>query len=56
MRPSTRSRLRRFGAGCLLLALGGCSFLADEFTWIDCAAPGATVRGDKPTDGSLGRP
>ncbi|MFN7590164.1 MAG: hypothetical protein ACK501_16050 [Planctomycetota bacterium] len=56
MRPSTRSRLRRLAVGCLLLALGGCTFIADEFTWIDRAAPGATVQGDRPTDASLGRP
>lgn len=56
MRPSTRSRLRLLGVGCLLLALGGCSFLADEFTWIDGAAPGAVVQGDRPLDATLGRP
>lgn len=56
MRPSTRSRLRLLGVGCLLSALGGCSFLADEFTWIDRAAPEAVVQGDRPTDGTLGRP
>jgi hypothetical protein len=56
MRPSTRSRLRLLGVGCLLLALGGCSFLADEFTWIDCAAPEAAVAADRPLDASRGRP
>jgi len=56
MRPSTRSRLRLLGVAGLLLALGGCRFLADEFTWIDCAAPEATVQGDRPHDATLGRP
>lgn len=56
MRPSTRSRLRLLGVSGLMLVLGGCSFLADEFTWIDRAAPEATVQGDRPHDATLGRP
>jgi hypothetical protein len=56
MRPSTRSRLRLLGVAGLLLVLGGCSFLADEFTWVDRAAPGAVVATDRPLDASLGRP
>lgn len=56
MTPSTRSRLRRLCVGSLLLVLGGCSFLVDEFTWIDRAAPTATVQGDRPLDASHGRP
>jgi hypothetical protein len=38
------------------LSLGGCSFLADEFTTLDRAAPSALIAPDAPTNGLEQRP
>lgn len=55
MRRSIRSAVRAL-AGALLLALGGCTALADEFVWLDKAAPDARPCGSTPTDGTVTRP
>ena len=41
---------------CALVLAGGCRFLADEFTWLDRAAPGTEVPPDAPVTGADGRP
>ena len=51
---------RRLLAACLCLCAaavtGGCRFLADEFTWLDRAAPTSTVAPDAPVSGLAERP
>jgi hypothetical protein len=59
MRPSTPSRrLLRCGrcaiAVLLWLAASGCTFLADEFVWLDRAA--AQAPGERLPDGTALRP
>ena len=54
MKPSFRSRVRALLVFAACGLAGGCSFLADEFTWLDRAAPklttapDAAVPGDRP--------
>lgn len=56
MRPSLRSRVLRPFACCLLALAGGCSFIADEFVWIDRAAPSALAPADRGVDATQSRP
>lgn len=41
---------------CACLATTGCRFLADEFTWLDRAAPSALAVPDAPVSGLVERP
>jgi hypothetical protein len=43
-------------AVCGLAALGGCRFLADEFSWYDRQAPSARAVPDAPVPGLAGQP
>lgn len=56
---SSRSR-HRWAAVVLLLGLllpcGGCTFLQDEFTWLDRAAPGTSKAPDAAPSGEVVRP
>ncbi len=59
--PGTRSARSRHGlarllAVCGLAALGGCRFLADEFSWYDRQAPSARAVPDAPVPGLAGQP
>jgi hypothetical protein len=57
-RRSAAGRGRGLAGLCLLAALvaGGCRLLADEFTWLDRAAPAAVAVPDAPQTGVAGRP
>ncbi|MBL8738913.1 MAG: hypothetical protein JNL12_20975 [Planctomycetes bacterium] len=58
MRPSTSSRRPRSCVRAVVvllwLAASGCTFLADEFVWLDRAA--AEAPGDRLPDGAASRP
>lgn len=60
MRRSSPEPRRRLGALALVLGLlppcAGCSFLENEFTWLDRAAPHAVAAPDAAADGSVARP
>lgn len=61
MAPDRRDRRARRAAGwfafaCVLLALTGCRFLADEFTWLDRLPPGALEASDAPPSALDDRP
>lgn len=51
---------RRWAAVALLLGLflpcSGCTFLQDEFTWLDRAAPGTSKVPDAAPSGEVARP
>lgn len=56
MRRSLRSRLLPPIACCLLALAGGCTFIADEFVWVDRAAPAAVAPVDRGIDATQSRP
>jgi hypothetical protein len=57
MNKSTSRRLGRAFAIALLASLAaGCSFLADEFSWLDRTPPGASVAPDAPQPAAIERP
>ena len=56
MRRSIRRSVVWLASLLLLIAAGGCTALADEFVWLDKAAPDAHPRGDAGQDGTASRP
>jgi hypothetical protein len=57
MNKSTLRRLGRTLAVAFLASLvAGCSFLADEFSWLDRTPPGAAVAPDAPQPAAVERP
>jgi hypothetical protein len=52
MKRSFRSRVRAVLVMGLFGLTGGCSFLADEFSWFDRPAPGALAQPDAAADGT----
>ena len=52
MTRSFRSRVRNALVLGLCALAGGCSFLADEFSWFDRPAPSSLVVPDAALDGS----
>lgn len=53
---SPRDRLAVWICLCVLLAAPSCRLIADEFSWLDRAAPTATVVPDAPVPGLAVRP
>ena len=56
MRRSVPSVVRALVGLLLLLCASGCTALADEFVWMDKAAPGARPVGDAGGIGTESRP
>ena len=56
MRRSARSALRALLVLVVAFAASGCTVLADEFTWLDRAAPDSKPRDTTPVDGLRGNP
>ena len=57
MNKSTFRRLgRTLAVAFLALLVAGCSFLADEFSWLDRTPPGAAVAPDAPQPAAVERP
>ena len=53
---SPKNRLAAWIGLCLLLAAPSCRLIADEFSWLDRAAPGATAVPDAPVPALAVRP